>query len=204
MATITVSDSANGLATATLLVGGNPVMTEAIKVVAGSRVLDFEDMGVKVFLHEDYSPSELEVTVTLKRGDLELIVGTNFDSDIDSIGIPSFEPEKLLGSTSLFTFSLLTQEGAQQAVADVEKAMENVDRFRALVGEVINHLEERADSIMQAISDLSSLRAEIRDTEFDSESIRFAKAQVMQNSALAIISHQRLWSEFILNVFIGR
>lgn len=195
IATVVIKDSPSGLITASLIVNGD-VVEEVKRAVEGANIIDFDNIGLRLFLGSDYSPGELLATLTLLGDDFKVSLG----GEIIPLRLPSFEPEDLLGEGALFTFSVKSKQEAEKAYDVIESAISYVDEFRAYIGGLIQHLEGGRDKILEDISEIELARAHLRDADVSREFLMMVRAQVMQRSAIAMLAHSRLTSDVMLKM----
>jgi len=108
-------------------------------------------------------------------------------ADISATGI-------LSGSASATTTSGVTnlsveQYGASQtAIALVDKALTTINNTRATLGAVQSRFESAVASQQTTSENLSASRSRIQDADFASETANLAKAQILQQSGIAMLA----------------
>ena len=128
-------------------------------------------------------------------------VGINNDSEADRISFNAGETNATTSSLGIEGFDFSSKEGAQDALAQVDKAQSQVNGFRASLGALQNRLQSTVDNLGVQHENISAANSRIRDTDVaaaTAESTRnqvllqantsvLAQANAMPNSALRLI-----------------
>nr|BFD58410.1 flagellin [Bdellovibrio sp. CKG001]BFD61839.1 flagellin [Bdellovibrio sp. HM001]BFD65666.1 flagellin [Bdellovibrio sp. HAGR004] len=128
-------------------------------------------------------------------------VGINNDGEADRISFNAGETDATTSSLGIEGFDFSSKEGAQDALAAVDKAQSQVNGFRASLGALQNRLQSTVDNLGVQHENISAANSRIRDTDVASataESTRnqvllqantsvLAQANAMPNSALRLI-----------------
>ena len=95
---------------------------------------------------------------------------------------------------------LSTQAGAQQALATVTAAIEQLSGQRAGYGALQNRLEYTVSNLMNVAEFTTSARSRIEDADFAAESARLAKAQVLQQTGTAMLAQANAQPQLVLSL----
>jgi flagellin len=95
---------------------------------------------------------------------------------------------------------LRTQDGAQQALATVTAAIEQLSGQRAGYGALQNRLEYTVSNLMNVSEFTTAARSRIEDADFAAESARLAKAQVLQQTGTAMLAQANSSSQLVLSL----
>jgi flagellin len=90
------------------------------------------------------------------------------------------------GTTSSISGSTLTP--ALAAVDNIDLALKSVNERRATIGAGVNRLGATVDFLNSAIENLQQAEGNIRDTDYGFESANFSRQQVLQQSAVSMLS----------------
>ena len=93
-----------------------------------------------------------------------------------------------------------TQDGAQQALATVTAAIEQLSGQRAGYGALQNRLEYTVSNLMNVSEFTTAARSRIEDADFAAESARLAKAQVLQQTGTAMLAQANSSSQLVLSL----
>lgn len=100
---------------------------------------------------------------------------------------------KLTGETEEKRLDVSTHEGASEAIKRLDEAIGKVSSFRSSLGATQNVLEHRANYLQNAEENLTAAESRIRDADMAKEMMNFAKYNILQQVAqamLAQVSHQ--------------
>ena len=116
-------------------------------------------------------------------------VGTEADQSIDftikNVGADSIGTT---GGTQVSAINISTTDGAQDALQVITDAIEQVAGDRATYGAIQNRLEYTVSNLMNVAEFTTAARSRIEDADFAAESARLAKAQVLQQTGVAMLA----------------
>ena len=81
-----------------------------------------------------------------------------------------------------------TLANAQSTIDDIDTALNDLATDRAEIGATINQLTGAVDHLGTTIENISAANSQIRDVDVASESANFAKSQVLQQAAVAMLA----------------
>ncbi len=102
-----------------------------------------------------------------------------FDASYTNSGLES------LGIDSLGVFS---KEGAQESLASVDAAIEQVSRFRSNLGAIQNRLQSTSNNLQISNENLSAANSRIRDVDYALETAQNARNQILNQAGTSVLA----------------
>lgn len=102
--------------------------------------------------------------------------------------------------TNVASIDIGTQQGAQNAIAVLDGAIQGIDSNRASLGAIQNRLDSTISNLGSIIENVSAARSRIRDTDFAAETANLAKNQVLQQAGLSILAQANASSQSVLSL----
>ncbi|WP_375191721.1 flagellin [Marinobacter sp.] len=96
-----------------------------------------------------------------------------------------------------------TVEGATDALAIVDAALETISGIRADLGAAQNRLESTIANLSTTSENLSAARSRIRDADFAAESAELARTQVLQQAGLSVLAQANARPQQVLQLLQG-
>ncbi|MEE2640296.1 MAG: flagellin [Planctomycetota bacterium] len=192
-----IAGTING-ATAT---GSGAVLTGAAGVSTGVQVLIAAD-GTDAL----NTVSGAQGTVTVTDNSLTFQIGANQNQTVD-IAIDRANPTGLgLGVannqfTSLNDISVTSQSKAQDALAVVDQAIDEISNLRGTLGAFQqNTLEATASNLRATLENTVNAESIIRDTDFAEEISNFTKYQAMVQAGTNVLGNANQTSQLVLSL----
>ena len=174
-----------------------------------SQVADFDRLGIQVTLNGanvtgadgSYSDGALDGRkVVVEEG-----VGGSFQlgSDIlpaDRIEYDIHDMSLGGGIVKLSEVNLSTQEGARNAIAQLDGAIQRTIQERGSVGAMMNRLQHTLNSTASAIENLKNSQSTIRDADFALETSRLARNDILGQGSMAAMLKSKLPAELMLDL----
>jgi len=91
-------------------------------------------------------------------------------------------------ASTLSSLSVATVAGASSALATIDAALDTVNSGRGALGAVQNRFESVVASQQVASENLSSSKSRIEDADFAAETAALTKAQILQQSGIAMLA----------------
>ena len=139
-----------------------------------------------------------EPTVTLSGG-ADAVTGEGktgiaalFVENVDEIDEGDLEA---LGSTGV-----LTQAGADAAITNVNKAIEQVSAERSKLGAIQNRLEHTIANLGTSAENLQAAESRIRDLDMAQEIMAFTKDTILQQAATAMLAQANMAPQSVLQL----
>ncbi len=129
---------------------------------------------------------------TLSTGSLVFQVGA-YKDQTRFVNIPAIRSSNLgvgaVGTTSVEDLNVTTPEGAQNAIAILDKAITDISNVRARLGATqTNVLESSIRSLTIAKENIESSESTIRDTDMAAEMVTFTKMQILQQAGVSMLA----------------
>lgn len=96
-----------------------------------------------------------------------------------------------------------TFQGATDALAVVDAALETISGIRADLGAAQNRLESTIANLSTTSENLSAARSRIRDADFAAESAELARTQVLQQAGLSVLAQANARPQQVLQLLQG-
>ncbi len=173
---------------------GGEVSTGRGQTLTGAKGTTVEDLSVRYTGIADPLTPEVG-RVVLDSNALVFQIGGN-KNQVVKVVLPNTRSDRLArdvnnesGYKSLRDLDLRSFDGAQDALALVDKAINEITSARAALGAVQkNALESNITSLSIAKENLINAESVIRDTDMASEMSEFAKNQIMTQAATAMLA----------------
>ncbi|MFH7320411.1 flagellin [Desulfurivibrio sp. D14AmB] len=104
---------------------------------------------------------------------------------------------------TLSEISVLTQEGAQQAIAVADSALKDLGKVRADLGSVQNQLTSTIANITVTRVNISAAESAIRDVDFAEEAANFSKFQILNQAGSFAMAQANASSQTVLSLLQG-
>lgn len=110
-----------------------------------------------------------------------------------------------VGSTAedVSGIDISTFQGATDALAVVDAALESISGIRADLGAAQNRLESTIANLSTTSENLSSARSRIRDADFAAETAELARTQVLQQAGLSVLAQANAQPQQVLQLLQG-
>ncbi len=110
-----------------------------------------------------------------------------------------------VGSTAedVSGIDISTFQGATDALAVVDAALETISGIRADLGAAQNRLESTIANLSTTSENLSSARSRIRDADFAAETAELARTQVLQSAGLSVLAQANARPQQVLQLLQG-
>ncbi len=96
--------------------------------------------------------------------------------------------------------NVMTQEGAQSAMAIADAALKDLDKVRANLGSVQNQLVSTISNISTTRVNVMSAESSIREVDFAEESSNFTKLQILQQAGTFAMSQANASAQGVLSL----
>ena len=110
--------------------------------------------------------------------------GKYHDSNAIKVSIPELSAKTL----GLDTLSLTYQNGATQAIDDLDFAISSIGTIRSYMGSLVNRLDWQIEGLEEKNITSNDHVSKIRDTDFAKESTSLLTAQIQQQAAMSILA----------------
>lgn len=111
----------------------------------------------------------------------------------ETVAIPDDE-------TALAFISLETQEDAQDALANIDAALQQLTELRSNLGAIQNRLQAVVNNLNITNENLSAAQAEIRDADMAIEVADLTRAQILQQAGTAVLGQANASAQVALSL----
>ena len=98
------------------------------------------------------------------------------------------------------TIDLRSQVGADNAIAVLDGAIEKVSSMRSDLGAIENRMEHTVSNLMNISENTEAARSRIQDADFAAESAKLAKAQVLKQAGVGMLSQANAGAQLVLQL----
>ncbi len=196
LVTITgASDESNKTFTISGLDMSGTAITETITGPAASKTVTGRKVFGTIFSVTPSANTSGAITVGTKGADSVIVSG-----QIEMYSSNSFtvlgEDNKSLFETSpgaasldkLETVDVKTRNAAINALRVIDRSLDRIHKERAKLGALMSRMEKAIDNLTNVAVNTEASKGRIKDANFAKESSRLSKAQILQQSALAMIA----------------
>lgn len=139
--------------------------------------------------------SNANVTDNNKPFYMEMQTGSNVG---DSMMIPFFNvSSKVLG---IDTLDVITEDGATEALKNIDKALVNVNSCRSFYGAIQGRLETTAEIISSGTYVYEKSSSDINDADIALEMAEIARTSILMESATAMMAQSNNFPKDMLNI----
>jgi len=124
-----------------------------------------------------------KVQLQSQTGDFKLSGST-----IANAGIKATTGATAATTTGVANLSVATYGASQTAIALVDDALSKINTSRSTLGAIQSRFESAVSSQQTTSENLSASRARIQDADFAAETANLAKAQILQQSGIAMLA----------------
>ncbi|QJA06552.1 flagellin [Thermosulfurimonas marina] len=102
--------------------------------------------------------------------------------------------------SNLYTIDVSTNEGAEEALLIVKKAIQQVDKARSQIGAVMNNLQSIYDAQKTAYDNTKEAENVIRNVDYAEEMSRFTTFQIRMQSGIAMLAQANQLPQLVLQL----
>lgn len=140
-------------------------------------------------------------------GTLKLFSGRDFTvadgaagTGLAALGLSAGSTSAVSVESSVSNLSILSAEGAQQAIQALDGAIAQVDSERAKLGAVQNRFESTISNLQNISENAAGARSRIMDTDYAAESANLTKNQIMQQAGTAMLAQANQLPQAVLSL----
>jgi len=216
---IGVSDGVNNYSLAATAVDTNSLTstqnfaTQMNKALGKSTIQASMDTNGKIYFTDKTGGQITLTSFTSGRG-LEAVwkpesgqgssvnLGSSFVGEAVASGssdaTPQVQPAVGGGTSSVKQISILSQAGANKALAVIDSALSYVNSERAKLGAVENRLSHTVDNLTNIVTNTAASKSRIMDTDYAAETTELARAQIIQQAATAMLAQANQQPQSVL------
>jgi flagellin len=177
----------------------------------------------RVSLNEEFVQLAQEVTRTLEGTQFNgrsilsdtnantFQIGANNDSSIDRIAVNGFDwtattqitavvSTGVISGTEAPTLQISDITGAQDVIAAIDTAIDEINSQRAEFGAVQNRFENVISNLMVATENQSAARSRIMDADYAAETANLSRAQILQQAGNAMVAQANQLPQQVLSL----
>ena len=106
-------------------------------------------------------------------------------------------------SISIADVDISTQDGAQEAIEVVDRALDTVNDIRSNLGAASNRLDFTINNLMVVSENTAAARSRILDADFAAETAALSRAQVLQQASQAKLAQANAQPQQVLQLLQG-
>jgi flagellin len=138
-------------------------------------------------------------------------IGANNDSSIDRISVDGFDwtaaseitnvvSTGVITGTEVPTLQITDITGAQDVIAAIDTAIDEINSQRAEFGAVQNRFENVISNLMVATENQSAARSRIMDADYAAETANMSRAQILQQAGNAMVAQANQLPQQVLSL----
>lgn len=150
------------------------------------------------------------ITQTTKFGTTKLLdgsgdkfdfqVGIGNDDEADRISFNAGETDATTGALGISGFDFSSKGGAQEALAEIDKAQSQVNGYRANLGALQNRLTSTVDNLGVQHENISAANSRIRDTDIAAATADQTRNSVLLQANTAVLTQANATSNMALRL----
>ena len=186
-----LTSKTNGPATTTPSIIGNTTHAVANSVVGVTEV----PAGL-TFTYDDAKAVLSTPTITADDG------GVNIANAMTVVTAGVTELTSVYGR-DLSNLTIATDIGANEALADLDAALDGLNAQRAVFGAGMNRLEYAIDNLSNGSMNAKASRSRIEDADYAKETTELARTQIIQQASTAMLSQANQSNQSVLSLLKG-
>jgi flagellin len=103
-------------------------------------------------------------------------------------------------SNSVGNIDISTVQGANSAIANIDRALDSVNSLRGTLGATQNRFESTITNLATTSENLSAANSRILDADFASETAKLAKSQVLQQAGISVLAQANARPQQVLSL----
>lgn len=127
-------------------------------------------------------------------------IGINNNEFEDRIKYNAQLTNSTLGSLGVDGLSVTSKEQAQNGLASIDAAIQNISGQRAELGAVQNRLSTTVQNLQISSENLNSANSRIRDTDYAAETAKNAKMNILTNAGTSVLAQSNAQGQAALKL----
>jgi flagellin len=99
--------------------------------------------------------------------------------------------------------SITTDVGANEALGDLDAALDGINEQRAVFGAGMNRLEYAIDNLSNGSMNAMASRSRIEDADYATETTELARTQIIQQASTAMLAQANQSNQSVLSLLKG-
>ena len=137
------------------------------------------------------------ITLSSKSADGITLAGANLATTGLSAG---YEAATAKFGAGVSTIDITTAEGAQNAIATLDAALQNINSSRASLGAYQNRFGSAVSNLQTSAENITASRSRIQDADFAAETANLSRAQVLQQAGTAMLAQANSGPQNVLSL----
>ena len=104
------------------------------------------------------------------------------------------------GGDSIADINISTQQGANEAIAVIDRAIDSINASRGDLGAASNRLDFTINNLSNVVENAAAARSRIQDADFAAESAALSRAQVLQQAGTAMLAQANAQPQQVLSL----
>lgn len=151
------------------------------------RISEVTEFNGKKLLNGDADTYEFQIGTTGVEADSRIgFAASELDSGLESLGVGSVE----IGS----------KEGAQDALSNLDAAIEKVSSQRAILGSLQNRLVSTSNNLQTSAENLSAANSRIRDVDYAEETAKQTRNQILSSAGTSVLAQANMSTQSALKL----
>ena len=184
--------------------------TEVIKGPTAGNTASGRLVFSSIFSVTPASATNAAITVGLKGADSAIVSGQLEFFSSNSFTVLGEEEKSLFESSpgaaslaKLESVNVKTRDESINALRIIDRSLDRIHKERAKLGALMSRMEKAIDNLTNVAVNTEASRGRIRDANFAKESSALTKAQILQQSALAMIAQAGRIQQNVLTLLQG-
>lgn len=153
-----------------------------------NRVADQTRFNGNALLDGNFTNATFQVGANVGE---TIVISAIIDANVNVLGATTFPNAALPNSSPrtdrLVNVDLSSAAGAEEAIMIVDSALNEVSSARAKLGATINRFEQTVSNLRITVENQMASRSRIQDADFAQETAALMRAQILQQSGMAIL-----------------
>ena len=115
-------------------------------------------------------------------------IGVNNDDFQDRIGYDSAQVNARIDDLGVSELDVMSKEGSQSSLANVDQAIEKVSGYRAFLGAIQNRLTSTSNNLQVNTENLSQANSRIRDVDYADATAQQAKNSILTAAGTSVLA----------------
>ena len=137
------------------------------------------------------------ISLVVDEADSLKFVGTTVTASTGDFTVANLQITRGLVAASQ-VMDISTVQGATNAIASMDHAIQKINTARASSGALVNRLEYAADNLANVSQNTSASRSRILDADYAAETTELARTQIIQQAGTAMLSQANQQAQTVL------
>jgi flagellin len=137
------------------------------------------------------------ISLVVDEADSLKFVGTEVTASTGDFTVANLQITRGLVAASQ-VMDISTVQGATNAIASMDHAIQKINTARASSGALVNRLEYAADNLANVSQNTSASRSRILDADYAAETTELARTQIIQQAGTAMLSQANQQAQSVL------